>query len=144
VNRGQTVSFKVTTTASAYRIDIYRLGYYQGNGARLVATIPNANTVKTSQPACVNQMSTTGLVDCGNWSVSASWAVPSTAVSGIYIARLVRESGGTGASHIVFVVRQDGGTSALFFQTDTTSTRTTVRYQPHGGSARWRPPAWAT
>ena len=24
----------------------------------------------------------TGLVDCGNWAVSARWAVPSTAVSG--------------------------------------------------------------
>ena len=55
VNRGQTVSFKVSTTASAYRIDIYRLGYYQGNGARLVATIPNANTAKTNQPACLTE-----------------------------------------------------------------------------------------
>ena len=50
VNRGQTVSFKVTTTASAYRIDIYRLGYYQGNGARLVATIPNGTQSRRVSP----------------------------------------------------------------------------------------------
>ena len=32
----------------------------------------------------------TGLIDCGNWGVSASWTVPTTAVSGVYIAHLVR------------------------------------------------------
>ncbi len=41
------------------------------------------------------------LVDCGNWGVSASWSVPTDAVSGIYIARPVREDvGGDLASHI--------------------------------------------
>src|SRR5437762_5939176 len=33
-NKGDTVVFKVSTPASAYRLDIYRMGYYQGNGAR--------------------------------------------------------------------------------------------------------------
>ena len=126
VNRGQTVSFKVDTIAAAYRIDIYRLGYYGGNGARKVATLSNAATTKTNQPACVTQ--TTGLVDCGNWSVSASWAVPSTAVSGIYIARLVGEAGGVGASHMVFIVRHDGGTSRLLFQTSDTTWHAHNRY----------------
>ena len=37
VNGGQTIRFKVKTTATDYHIDIYRLGYYQGNGARLQA-----------------------------------------------------------------------------------------------------------
>src|SRR5258708_7676893 len=35
VNAGQTVFFKISTIAVAYRIDIYRMGYYQGQGARL-------------------------------------------------------------------------------------------------------------
>ena len=35
VNKGGTIRFKVKTTSSNYHIDIYRLGYYQGNGARL-------------------------------------------------------------------------------------------------------------
>src|SRR5436309_10931126 len=51
VNHGQTVSFKVNDTANKpYHIDIYRLGYYQGNGARLVASIPAAQTLKQVQP----------------------------------------------------------------------------------------------
>ena len=49
---GQTVSFKINDTANAsYHVDIYRMGYYQGNGARLVATIPSAQVVKKVQPA---------------------------------------------------------------------------------------------
>src|SRR5262245_29361990 len=32
VNKGQTVSFKVSTDASSFNIDVYRLGYYSGLG----------------------------------------------------------------------------------------------------------------
>ena len=81
-----------------------------------------------SQPACTNS---TGLVDCGNWAVSASWTVPATATSGIYIARLVRTDTG-GASHIVFIVRQDGGTSNILFQTSDT---TWHAYNRYGGNS---------
>jgi fibronectin type 3 domain-containing protein len=116
VNHGQTVSFKVDDYArAAYHIDIYRMGYYQGNGARLVATIPASQVQKTVQPAPLTD-SATGLVDAGNWSVSASWAVPATAVSGIYMARLTRDDTG-GASLAYFVVRADESTSDLQFQT---------------------------
>jgi hypothetical protein len=38
VNTGQTVTFKIQTQSTNYKIDIYRLGYYGGNGARRVAT----------------------------------------------------------------------------------------------------------
>src|SRR5438270_13207065 len=76
VNRGQTVHFKVDTTATAYRIDIYRMGYYGGQGARKVATI--TNPIAQHQVACLSD-STTGLLDCGNWAESASWAVPADA-----------------------------------------------------------------
>src|SRR5438552_3566184 len=34
VNVGSTEKFKIKSTASSYTIDIYRLGWYQGNGAR--------------------------------------------------------------------------------------------------------------
>ena len=38
VNAGQTESFKIKTTVDHYHIDILRLGYYGGNGARKVAS----------------------------------------------------------------------------------------------------------
>lgn len=120
VNQGDTVRFKVKTNASSYRLDIYRIGYYGGLGARKIATVNPSATLPQSQPACIDDPSTTGLLDCGNWAQSASWPVPASAVSGVYIARLVRGDTG-GASHIIFVVRDDAGSSALLFQTaDTT------------------------
>ena len=52
VNVGQTISFKVTdTTLDPYSIDIYRIGYYGGDGARLVTTIPSSQiSHRTSRP----------------------------------------------------------------------------------------------
>src|SRR6266446_5237706 len=39
VNVGQTIFFKISTNAISWRIDIYRLGYYQGNGARFITSV---------------------------------------------------------------------------------------------------------
>ncbi|WP_018479282.1 DUF4082 domain-containing protein [Pontibacter roseus] len=114
-NVGTTARFKIKTSARAYTIRVYRIGYYGGNGARLQGTGTVTATLPQSQPNCLTN-STTGLVDCGNWAESASWAIPATAVSGIYIAKLTRTDTG-GSSHITFVVRNDASTSDLFFQT---------------------------
>ena len=93
------------------------MGYYGGLGARKVATITPSVSLPQSQPACLIDANT-GLTDCGNWAVSASWAVPATATSGIYFAHLVRTDNGTGGdSHIVFVVRNDSSHSAVLYQT---------------------------
>lgn len=127
VNVGTTVQFKIKTAATAWHIDIYRIGYYGGNGARKITTI-NA-TAAQSQPACLTQPTTTGLVDCGNWAVTKSWAVPATAVSGVYVARLVRNDT-LGASHIMFIVRNDTSTSSILYQTSDT---TWAAYNDFGG-----------
>ena len=125
-NRGQTVNFKINTNSNNYRIDIYRLGYYGGMGARKVATIQHAGV--QSQPTPLRD-STTGLVDAGNWSVSASWAVPADAVSGVYIAKLVRQDGVAGENQIPFIVRDDSSHSEVIFQT---SDETWQAYNPWG------------
>jgi hypothetical protein len=132
VNVGETESFKISTTAKAYHIDILRVGYYQGNGARKVAPgiLPTA-TLPQTQPACKNDSSATGLIDCGNWGVSASWAVPSTAVSGLYLAHLVRNDTG-GSSIIPFVVRNDASHSDILYQT---SDETWQAYNSYGGNS---------
>jgi len=125
-NKGDTVHFKVSTTATRFNIDIYRLGYYNGLGARKIASV--ASITGQSQPACLLD-NTTRLVDCGNWTESATWLVPATAVSGIYVARLSRPDTG-GASHVIFVVRDDASTSDLLFQT---SDPTWQAYNQYGG-----------
>src|SRR5215831_1432501 len=130
VNHGETVRFKVSTTATAYRIDIYRLGYYAGMGARKVATVLPSASLPQNQPACLHD-SATGLNDCGNWGESAHWDVPADAVSGIYIARLVRTDT-LGASHMVFVVRDDERHAPILFQTSDT---TWEAYNRYGGNS---------
>jgi len=128
-NRGTTVSFKISTQANAYHLDIYRLGYYQGNGARLVASVNPSVGLPQTQPACLTN-APTGLIDCGNWAVSATWPIPATAVSGIYVAKAIRNDTG-GASHIVFVVRDDSSTAPVLFQTSDT---TWQAYNNYGGN----------
>src|SRR6267142_2104546 len=132
VNVGQTVTFKISTTALSWRIDIYRLGYYQGNGARFITSVSPLALVSLPQiqPACLSD-SSTGLVDCGNWLPSASWAVPSTATSGIYFARLIRLDTGE-ASPALFVVRNDSSHSDILVQT---SDQTWHAYNDYGGNS---------
>ncbi|WP_425376001.1 DUF4082 domain-containing protein [Rhizobium acidisoli] len=114
VDNGSTINFKINTNSTNYRIDIYRLGYYGGMGARKVTTIQHTGLQTQPNPL---RNATTGTVDAGNWAVSASWAVPSDAVSGVYIAKLVRQDGTFGENQIPFIVRDDASHSDIVFQT---------------------------
>jgi hypothetical protein len=114
LNAGSTVHFKVTVYDGAnFTMKIYRIGYYNGNGARLIADLGTHPGVV--QPVGIEDP-VTGLLDCDNWSESASWAIPSNAVSGLYIARIDRVGAGGGSNHIAFVVRNDAGNSDLILQ----------------------------
>ena len=84
-NFGETAQFKIDTDSADYRIDIYRMGYYGGAGARKVATVRPSASLPQSQPPCAIDWSVR-LYDCGTWAVSASWPVPEDAVSGVYVA----------------------------------------------------------
>jgi hypothetical protein len=55
-----------------------------------VTTLKPSVPLPQKQPDCIID-ETVRLYDCGNWAVSATWVVPKDAISGIYIARMVRE-----------------------------------------------------
>jgi hypothetical protein len=131
VDNGDTVFFKINVDAPdgvavPYRIEIYRLGYYGGDGATLVTSI---DTAGTTQPDPLTDAR--GLVDAGNWAVSASWDTPEDAVSGVYLAKLQRlDANGepiAGATNqIPFIIRQDelrpdGTRSDILLQTSDTT-----------------------
>ncbi|KIS26983.1 hypothetical protein TV39_12935 [Arthrobacter sp. SPG23] len=128
VNAGQPINFKIDTNASNYSIAIYRTGWYQGLGARKIADVTPL-AFRQSQPQCRSDV-TTELYDCGTWAVSATWQVPATAVSGVYVALLTRPDTG-GQSHITFIVRSDGSHSDVVFQTSDT---TWQAYNTYGGA----------
>jgi hypothetical protein len=137
VNAGGTEYFKVNAAGvSAWHINIFRMGYYQGLGARQWASniLPSVSLPQT-QPTCqVNPGgAVTGLIDCGNWAVSASWQVPSYAVSGLYVALLTRNDTG-GVSEVPFVVRNDGGSADIVYQTSDATWEAYNAYNPPGVS----------
>ena len=134
---GQTESFKIKTPASSYHIDILRVGYYQGNGARkVVSNMQPTATLPQSQPECSNpalaerqrahrphrlrQLGRVGLVD---------GAVRRC-------VRLVSRAPGPrrhrGESLIPFVVRDDASHSDILFQT---SDETWQAYNSQGGNS---------
>ncbi len=137
VNAGQPISFKVRSNDS-FRIEIYRLGWYQGLGGRRVATI-NSLPIQT-QPSPITD-TFTGLVDCRNWAISATWNVPTNAVSGVYFAVLRKLNDSTSpGNRIQFVIRNDGRQSDVLVQTSDTTYQAYNRwggYSLYAGAANW-------
>lgn len=60
-------------------IEVYRLGYYGGDGARFVGEGQVITQFPLEQPESPEA-----------WRVSATWTVPSDAVSGVYVARIAQ------------------------------------------------------
>ena len=125
---GGTVQFKINnqTGNGIYQIDIYRLGYYGGNGATLVTTLNHSGSAVVQPNPIVD--STTGEVDAGNWSVTDSWAVPASATSGVYVANVID---GSQVFQIPFIIRNHSSTSDIVFQT---SDETWQAYNGFGGA----------
>jgi fibronectin type 3 domain-containing protein len=114
VNKGGSVDLKVNSAAgSTFDVQVYRTGYYGGAEARLYSTMLNVPGVQ--QPSCVSD-SSTGFLDCSNWSVSATLTTTSKWPSGVYVIRIVRNDTG-GDSQILLVVRDDSSHSDLLYGT---------------------------
>jgi len=132
VNLGGTIDLNVTVNPiQAYSIDVYRIGYYQDLGARLMQHIGPLAGV--SQPPCPIDLST-GTVTC-NWAVSYHLDIPSTWTSGIYLAKLTNANGYQ--NYITFAVRDDGRSAALLYQQSVTTYQAYNNYPndvPSGGS----------
>ncbi|MEU4653983.1 DUF4082 domain-containing protein [Streptomyces sp. NPDC023723] len=131
VQAGDTVQFKIQSPVP-YHVEIYRLGWYGGDGARLMSTeaqkaVTYPGNYTTAPAACTTR--NTGLVDCGNWPVNVTWTVPADAVSGLYIANLA-QADGDGLMPYPFVVRDDDSTSDIVVQT---SDQTWQAYNDYGG-----------
>jgi hypothetical protein len=111
VNKGESITFYVTVTpAQQYTIDVYRIGYYQGLGGRLMQSIPPLQGVV--QPACPVD-AVTGLIEC-DWTPSYTLAVPANWTSGVFMVQLTNAQGYQ--NYIPFVVRDDARRADLLFQ----------------------------
>ncbi len=128
---GDIAEFRVHTQARSYGVEIYRLGFYQGAGARLVAAADGiAGQV---QPPCYEDRAT-GLRSCSNWSPSIQLPIPADWISGVYLVKFVLPNGG-GESQTLFVVREDERDSDLLVQVNFS---TFHAYNNYGGRSLYR------
>ncbi len=115
VRPGESITLHVSTNpASRFLIDVYRLGYYQGHGGRLVMKIgPLDGSVQPDPPVGPQR-----LRECA-WAPCTTIGIPDDWVSGVYVAKLtaLRERL---QSYIVFVVKDDRQCDFLFQVSDTT------------------------
>ena len=137
INRGESITFFVNTISPKFTLEIFRMGWYGGAGARklLTVTLPGVRQqLPTPDPV-------TGLIEC-NWSPSYVLTVPDDPsdptnwMSGIYLAKL------TGVDnhkerYIPFVVRDDGRSSDFLFQNSVT---TYLAYNSWGGLSLYTNP----
>src|SRR5450755_2888633 len=126
VNHGDSIDFYVTTTAPSFTIDIYRTGWYNGAGARKITSLGTFTGVHQAIP---QPDPITGMVAC-NWTKTTTLSIPTSWVTGVYLARLNASDGNK--SFIFFVVRNDGGNEDILFQTSVT---TYQAYNTWGGTS---------
>src|SRR2546421_267912 len=127
INHGDSIDFYVTTTAPSFTINIYRTGYYGGAGARLISSPGSFPGLHQVIPA---PDKVTGIISCSNWTKTTTLNIPSSWVTGVYLAKLTSSTGKS--SFIFFVVRDDGGHEAIDFQTSVT---TYQAYNTWGGTS---------
>lgn len=99
-----------------FLIDVYRMGYYGGTGARHMARLGSFRS--RTQP--VPMMTIERLREC-DWETTTSFTVPSDWPSGVYLAKLTREDVDFGVqSYISFVVKEQRSTDLLCQVSDIT------------------------
>src|SRR5439155_13323889 len=111
VNKGGSITFYVTVTpAQQYTMDVYRMGWYQGLGGRLMQSIGPLQGV--TQSACPVEP-VTGLIEC-DWTASYTLTVPPSWTSGVFMVQLTNAQGYQ--NYIPFVVRDDARVADIMFQ----------------------------
>jgi hypothetical protein len=111
VNKGQNITFYVSVNpAQTFTIDVYRIGYYQGLGGRLMQHIGPLNG--TPQPACPMD-AVTGMIEC-QWAAAYTLATQTSWTSGVYLCVLKNAQGFQNL--MIFTVRDDSRVAAILYQ----------------------------
>jgi hypothetical protein len=126
---GQTLTFYVSTLQEGtnYRIEIYRLGWYQGHGGRLMTTVANLvgfaqgyyDRLRHRLVGCrsCHVDTGTGLVEAG-WLPSYKLSVPLDWTTGVYLAKFIDAHGLQ--TYVPFDVRSNAHSLFVAVTSDTT------------------------
>lgn len=106
---GESVQISVSSTAP-FIVEVYRLGFYGGDGARLMHQTDVVQGTKHGDPPIGDLQ----LRECA-WPSSVEVAIPSDWLSGVYLGKLtqVNVPSPTG-SYVIFVLRDDRTCDFLF------------------------------
>ena len=122
---GDTVAFYVTTAAPTFQIDAFRMGYYQGAGARLVWA--SGQLPGTNQPACPVSGGI-NMVACDDWTPALHLTVTTAFVQGDYLFKLIGAGGQQ--SYVPLTVWDPTSTAAYLVKNDV---YTWQAWNPYGG-----------
>lgn len=112
---GDTITLYVSTKATQFHVEAYRMGYYQGIGARLVWQSAEVPGVRQGAPLLI---SPTNTIEC-RWNPSASFVIDPSWPPGAYLLKLV---GATGEEQFVpLCVRDDSSHAAIVIQQSVTT-----------------------
>jgi sugar lactone lactonase YvrE len=98
------------------RLDLYRIGYYQGLGARLVASLRPVTAGRQAPYYSVDPSS--GLVEC-DWATTFSFEIDAKWVTGYYLIKVTNEAGFE--AHVPFILRETGRVAPLLAQASVTT-----------------------
>jgi hypothetical protein len=112
---GDEVTLYVTSTAETVKVKAYRLGWYQGKGARFVANLGNRPGVVQPAPA-FNRA--TNVVEC-HWKPTMRFQVGRDWPPGYYLLRLGTSKGYS--QWVPLVVRDDASKAAIVVQSAVTT-----------------------
>lgn len=115
VRAGETLEIKVSTNPpSSFRIDLYRLGWYGGNGGRHLRRLgPFRGGIQPDPPVGEER-----LRECA-WETAATITIPEEWPSGVYLGKLTEEREKL-QSYVIFIVRDDRRCDFLFQCSDNT------------------------
>jgi hypothetical protein len=112
---GDTLKIYISTDpASAYTIDLFRMGYYGGKGGRLMKSFGE----NQGKPQPVPQAGKNNLVEC-RWDVAYSMIIPQDWTSGVYLGKLTALQDSSQA-YVVFILRDERKADIAFQCSDLT------------------------
>lgn len=120
VKAGEPIDIFVSTKpASKFSIEIFRMGYYEGAGSRLMTKLGPFEGIEQPVP----EMGDKRLREC-QWKASTTLTIPSDWPSGVYLGKLATLPEAADKpyweSYIIFIVKDDRPADILFQCSDNT------------------------
>jgi hypothetical protein len=112
---GDSIDFHISGRKGDILIDIYRLGYYGGQGGRHMTQLGPF----TVEPQPMPMMTMERLREC-RWERTVRFDVPRDWTSGVYVAKMTRQESFGAQQYLVFIVKSRQPADVLFMCADLT------------------------